>query len=116
MTPEQRVRPERFISVDVQVSGSEIKVVFEAQDATLAPYRIDNMSPVAAIVSQSACRALEFPRVVEEIQPGARLPFAWEQVAKRPPPSPHSPHSPHSPRQQGGVTQPRGGGYAHQHG
>eukprot|EP00966_Prymnesium_polylepis_P081652 1891678-Prymnesium_polylepis.1 len=73
-----------FISVDVQVAGAETKVVFAAQDATLAPYRIDNMCPHSLIVSQSPCDALQFPRVVEEIHPGGRLPFAWEQVVSGP--------------------------------
>jgi len=80
----QNSREKVFILVDVQVSGSEIKVIFAAQDSALAPYRIDNMSHHALIVSQSPCHELQHPRVIEEIHPGVQLPFAWEQVVNRP--------------------------------
>jgi hypothetical protein len=81
--PEAR-RKKLFLNVDVQVTGAESRVVFSLQDATLAPYRIDNLTAHPLLISQSACAELEHPRVFDEVPPGSRLPFAWEQIADAP--------------------------------
>ena len=63
----------------MQVAGAAITVLFAEQDPTVPPYRVDNLSPHALLVHQSACDALQQPRVIEEVPPGGRVPFAWEQ-------------------------------------
>jgi hypothetical protein len=73
-----------FLSIDVQTDGPTMHVVFTEQPAELAPYRVDNMSPAPLLISQSPCSALQQPRVVQEVLPLARAPFAWEQVVRRP--------------------------------
>ena len=59
-------------------------MVFSLQDASLAPYRIENHTNHQLLVSQSPCEELEHPRVVDEVPSGGRIPFAWEQVVDKP--------------------------------
>ena len=83
--PDLETRRQRlFLNVDVQASGAETRVVFSLQESSLAPYRIDNLTNHSILVAQSPCTELEHPRVVEEVPPGAKAPFAWEQVTDRP--------------------------------
>ena len=81
--PETR-RQKLFLHVDIQVDGSESRVVFSLQEAALAPYRIDNLTRHSVLVAQSPCQELEHPRVVEEVPPGGKAPFAWEQITEHP--------------------------------
>ncbi|EOD14033.1 hypothetical protein EMIHUDRAFT_451837 [Emiliania huxleyi CCMP1516] len=70
-----------FLSVDVQLlSGASMLVVFSERTAELAPYRVDNLSALPLLISQSPCAALQQPRVVQEVLPASRAPFAWEQA------------------------------------
>ena len=83
--PDAETRRQKlFLNVDVQVSGAESKIIFSLQDASLAPYRIDNLTNHQMLISQSPCQELEHPRVVEEVPPNGSMAFAWEQVADKP--------------------------------
>ena len=79
-----RTRAKLFVSVDVQVAGAAITVLFAEQDPKVPPYRVDNLSPYALLVHQTACDELQQPRVIEEVSPGCRVPFAWEQYCAEP--------------------------------
>ena len=83
--PDPEMRGHKlFLNVDVQVAGAETRVVFSLQEAALAPYRIDNHTQHSVVVSQSPCSALEHPRVIDEVRPAQRAPFAWEQFTDTP--------------------------------
>lgn len=73
-----------FMSIDVQSDGPTMHVVFTEQPSELAPYRVDNMTSAPLLISQSPCSALQQPRVIQEVLPLERAPFAWEQVVRRP--------------------------------
>ena len=79
-----KTREKLFVSADVQMAGAAVTVLFAEQDAKVPPYRVDNLSRHAVLVHQSACEALQLPRVIEEVVPGGRVPFAWEQYAAEP--------------------------------
>ena len=79
-----RTRAKLFVNVDVQVAGAAITVLFAEQDPKVPPYRVDNLSPYALLVHQTACDELQQPRVIEEVSPGCRVPFAWEQYCREP--------------------------------
>jgi hypothetical protein len=69
-SPDVETRQQRlFLSVDVQVHGAQTMVVFSLQPAALAPYRVDNLTSHALVVSQTSCAELEHPRVVDEVKP-----------------------------------------------
>ena len=77
-------RQKLFLNVDVQATGAETSVIFSLQDASLAPYRIDNLTGRSLLISQSPCAELEHPRVIDEVPPRGRVPFAWEHIVDRP--------------------------------
>ena len=84
-SPDPKSRGERlFLCVDVQVKGAETTVSFTVLQPSLAPYRIDNHTSHSILISQSPCAMLEHPRIVDEVEPGGRRPFAWEQVTEVP--------------------------------
>ena len=84
-SPDVETRQQRlFLSVDVQVHGAQTMVVFSLQPAALAPYRVDNLTSHALVVSQTSCAELEHPRVVDEVKPAEQAPFAWEQNVRAP--------------------------------
>ena len=73
-----------FVNVEVQSHGPMMQVHFFEQPNELAPYRVDNLSSHPVLISQSPCSALQQPRVIQEVLPLARAPFAWEQVVRQP--------------------------------
>jgi hypothetical protein len=73
-----------FMSIDVQSDGPTMQVVFTEQPSEQAPYRVDNLTSVPLLISQSPCSALQQPRVIQEVLPLARASFAWEQVVRLP--------------------------------
>lgn len=42
-------------------------VQFSLQEAALAPYRVDNLTQHALVISQTPCPALEHPMIVDEV-------------------------------------------------
>jgi len=73
-----------FVSIDVQSDGPTMHVVFSEQPNERAPYRCDNLTSTPLLISQSPCAALQQPRVIQEVLPLSRAPFAWEQVGAGP--------------------------------